>query len=59
MDPKGFKSSKLTSSGYFLNAGSKRYLQYLWNDKVNIGRATSNGVELAAFFVLSKPIKSS
>lgn len=46
---------KLTSSGYFLNAGSKRFLQYLWNHIVNTGRTRSRGVELAAFFVLRRP----
>lgn len=36
---------KLTCNGNWTNAGSNRFLQYLWNQMVNTGRTISNGVE--------------
>lgn len=52
-------TSRLTCNGCLTKAGSYRPLQYRWNDIVRIGRVMSNGVELAASFVLNNPINSS
>jgi hypothetical protein len=37
-----------TSKGILLKAGSNRFLHWLWNIMVKMGKATMNGVELNA-----------
>lgn len=51
--------SRLTCNGCLMKAGSYRPLQYKWNAIVKTGRVMSNGVELAASFVLNNPINRS